>query len=86
MQLKKDGHIKFYTKDEWIRICGECDLQLINSFDSSIRFPRKKITAEGYKEVLARHETSIIESYRLEETKEELWITEQANNLLFVRR
>ena len=85
MQLKKDGHIKFYTKDEWISICDECGMQLISSFDSQIRFPKKKSTAVGYEDVLSRHDGSMIESYDLAETAEELWITEQVNNLLFIK-
>lgn len=83
MQLKKDGHIKFYTKDEWVQICRECNMNLIQSFDSEIRFPKKKSTAEGLEEVLARHEKSIIDSYRLTQTEDEIWVTEQVNNLLF---
>lgn len=31
MQLKKDGHIKFYTKDEWLQICGKHGLQFKKS-------------------------------------------------------
>ena len=54
-----------------------------NSFDSEIRFPKKKSTAEGYEDVLARHENSIIDSYQLTQTEDEIWVTEQVNNLLF---
>lgn len=83
MQLKKDGHIKFYAMDEWVSICKDCGLRLTAAFDSSIRFPKKKDTAHGYEEVLARHDKSIIDSYELTETDEEIWITEQVNNLTF---
>lgn len=47
MQLKKDGHIKFYTKEEWMQICGECNMHFVRSFDSRIRFLRKRSTAKG---------------------------------------
>ena len=86
MQLKKDGHIKFYTKDEWVQICGKCNMDLIGSFDSEIRFPKKKSTAEGFEDVLSRHEKSIIDSYRLTQTEDEIWVTEQVNNLLFQKQ
>lgn len=86
MQLKKDGHIKFYTKDEWIRICRECNMHLVGSFDSEIRFPKKKRTADGFEDVLARHEKAIINSYQLTQTEDEIWVTEQVNNLLFERK
>ena len=58
-------------------------MYLIQSFDSEIRFPKKKSTAEGYEEILARHEKSIVDSYKLTQTEDEIWVTEQANNLLF---
>ena len=83
MRLKKDGHIRFYSKDEWISLCGKRDLNFVDGFESSIRFPRKKDTAYGYKEVLAKHNKSVIESYDLAETDTELFITEHVNNLLF---
>lgn len=83
MQLKKDGHVKFYTKDEWVQICGSKGLRLVNGFDSQIRFPKKKSTANGFEEVLAKHDKAIIDSYELTQTENEIWVTEQVNNLLF---
>lgn len=83
MQLKKDGHIKFYTKEEWIQICKVYNMYLISSFDSEIRFPKKKSTAVGFEDVLAGHEKAIIDSYQLTQTEDEIWVTEQVNNLLF---
>ena len=83
MRLKKDGHIKFYTKDQWIDICGRQGLIVTDSFDSSIRFPKKKDTANGYEEVLKKHDKAVIESYDLLETDTELFITEQVNNIMF---
>ena len=83
MRLKKDGHIKFYTKDEWKSLCGKCDLNYVDGFESSIRFPKKKNTAYGYEEVLAKHNKAVIESYDFAETDTELFITERVNNLLF---
>ena len=85
MRLKKDGHIKFYTKDEWKSICGKCDLNYVDGFESCIRFPKKKNTAYGYEEVLGKHDKAVIDSYDLVETDTELYITERVNNLLFVK-
>ena len=51
-----------------------------------IRFPKKKDTAFGFSEVVARHDKTIIESYDLVETDEEIWVTEQVNNLMFTKR
>lgn len=85
MRLKKDGHIKFYTKDEWIDICGRRGLTMKDSFDSEIRFPKKKDTAPGWENVLNSHDKTVIASYGLEETDTEIYVTEQVNNLLFVK-
>ena len=86
MQLKKDGHIKFYTKDEWLQICGKYGLQFKKSFGSTIRFPKKKDTAYGFDELLKKHDKKIIESYELEVVGNEIYITEQVNNILFFKR
>lgn len=85
MQLKKDGHIKFYTKKEWQDICKQHEMILSDSFVSKIRFPKKKDTAYGYEEVLAKHDKAIVESYDLDETDTEIYITEQVNNIMFVK-
>lgn len=85
MQLKKDGHIKFYTKDEWKQICEKYGLQFKESFDSTIRFPRKKDTAYGFNELLKKHDKKIVESYKLEVVENEIYITEQVNNILFCK-
>lgn len=83
MRLKKDGHIKFYTKKEWMDICSEFGFQIDDSFESSIRFPKKKDTAFGYEEVLKNHDKAVIQSYDIAETDTELFITERVNNILF---
>ena len=70
MRLKKDGHIQFYTKKEWVEICGDYSMNLVDAFDSEITFPRKKSTAESYKDVLAKYDKEIVESYQIKETEE----------------
>lgn len=82
MQLKKDGHIKFYFQDEWLQICGKYGLQFENSFDSTIRFPKKKDTAYGFDELVKKHDKEIVDSYALEIVGNEIYITEQVNNVL----
>ena len=59
---------------------NDCDK---DSFESSIRFPKKKDTAYGYEEVLQKHDKAVIDSYDLVETDTELFVTERVNNLLF---
>jgi ubiquinone/menaquinone biosynthesis C-methylase UbiE len=85
MRMKKDGHIKFYTKDEWLSLCGQHGLKYADGFDSSLRFPRKKELSPGYEDILRRHDKAVIESYDFAETDTELYITERVNNILFVK-
>lgn len=86
MRLKKDGHIRFYTKGEWTDICSRQGLFIADSFDSKIRFPKKKDTACGYEEVLKKHDKAVIAGYDLAETDTELYITERVNNILFEKK
>ena len=65
--------------------CKVVGLVYADSFDSSIRFPKKKDTATGYEQLLTKHDKTVIESYSLAETETELFITEQVNNILFVK-
>ena len=58
---------------------------LHKSFESSIRFPKKKDTAFGYETVLMKHDKTVIDSYDLAETDTELYITERVNNILFMK-
>lgn len=41
------------------------------------------ITGLDIEEVLAKHDKAIIDSYELTQTENEIWVTEQVNNLLF---
>lgn len=86
MQLKKDGHIKFYTLAEWNDICGQEGLTLTASFTSSIRFPKKKDTAFGFDELLEKYDEKVIAGYDLEIIGNEIYVTEKVNNLLFLNR
>lgn len=83
MQLKKDGHIRFYTHGEWQALADAAGLTLCDGFTSSIRFPKKKETAPGWEDLLKRFDSGVVKGYRVEVTADEIWITEQVNNLLF---
>ena len=86
MQLKKDGHVQFYTRDEWEEICERAGLKFVDFFDSSIRFPKKKEAAFGFDELLKKHDKSIVEGYNLEVSESEIYITEQVNNILLCKQ
>lgn len=83
MQMKKDGHIKFYTKDEWEEISNSVNLIYIDGFETNIRFPRKKETSLEFNDIVSRHDETVIQGYSIEIIEDEIWIMEKVNNLLF---
>ena len=83
MQMKKDGHIKFYTKNEWKDIGKQAQLEYIEGFETSIRFPRQRKTALEFDNIINRHDEAVIKGYDVEVTENEIWITEKVNNLFF---
>lgn len=82
MQMKKDGHIKFYTKEEWQDIGKTAGLFYIKGFETSISFPRKKDTALELTDIASSFDEEVIKGYHLKSIKDEIWITEKVNNLL----
>ena len=66
MQMKKDGHIKFYTQDEWNEIAGVSGLKFLNGVETAIRFPRKKETALEFDDIMKRHDEKVIKGYEVE--------------------
>ena len=83
MQMKKDGHIKFYTKQEWLELGKGIGLNYRNGFETEIRFPKKKDTALEFEDIISRHDAAVISGYGVEVVDDEIWITEKVNNLLF---
>lgn len=83
MQMKKDGHIKFYTKMEWQTLGEKVGLYLIDSFETNIRFPKKKETALEFDKIIDKFNDKVIKGYSVEVILDEIWITEKVNNLLF---
>ena len=83
MQMKKDGHIKFYTKDEWKEISSKVALKYVDGFETKIRFPRKGEESLELEDIISRHKESVIMGYEVEIIDDEVWITEKVNNLLF---
>lgn len=81
MRVKPDGHIRFYTQDAWKQICAGNGFAYRSGFDSSIRFPRKNEPA--YQEIIQRYGAKNAESYAVETVGDEIFITEQVNNMLF---
>ena len=83
MQMKKDGHIRFYTQKEWQIIGKKAGLTYIDGFETSIRFPKKILTAPEFNNLVKRFTDEVLEGYHLEIIGDEIWITEKVNNMLF---
>lgn len=85
MQMKMDGHIKFYTKVEWIELGKKYDLEYEKGFETTIRFPKKRDTAPEFDNMINKYDDKIIKGYDLEITEDEIYITEKVNNLIFYK-
>lgn len=86
MQMKKDGHIKFYTKSEWKNLGNISGLCYMSDFETAIRFPRKKETALEFSDILRNYDDEIIKGYDVEVIDDEIWITEKVNNMIFSKK
>ena len=82
MQMKKDGHIKFYTKKEWQRIGESTGFKFVDDFETDIRFPKKRQNALELDSILQRFDEQVVKGYDLEIVDNEIWITEKVNNIL----
>lgn len=83
MQLKNDGHIKFYTKKEFISIAKDAGFHLKESFLTSIRFPSKTRT-KGYLKIADSLDPDMVESYNISLENDEVTITEHVLNMTFI--
>lgn len=81
MQMKDDGHNKFYTKDEFVRLAENAGLKLESSFDTHIRFPRKSVDA--YRKIAEDVDEKIIAEYDIKIADGQVYITENVLNLYF---
>lgn len=85
MQMKKDGHIKFYTSVEWETLAEGIGLALEQHFETAVRFPKKRSTALELEAILEHYDADVIKGYDLAYVGDEIYITEKVNNLLFQR-
>jgi ubiquinone/menaquinone biosynthesis C-methylase UbiE len=84
MQMKDDGHVKFYLKSEFMELAGKHGFQLTASFDSEIRFSSER--TEKYLQIAGNINEKIIQSYDIEVNQGQVLITEQIVNLMFIKR
>ena len=87
MKMKPDGHMKYYTKDEFEALGKSVGFSLVNAFQTEITFPRLKDTDYGYETVIKTHDKDIVSGYRVHETRDGkyIYITQRVWNLSFVK-
>lgn len=81
MKMKEDGHIKFYTMEEFDNLARSVGLKLENSFFTQIRFPRK--LTQDYDKIVAAVNQKVSMSYAIAILGSEIFITEKVLNLSF---
>ena len=81
MQLRDDGHVKFYTKHEYIALLEKYGFELENIFISKIRFSRA--VDNRYYELMKSYEEEIIKAYDVEVIDDRIYITEDVLNMRF---
>jgi len=83
MQMKDDGHIKFYTEKEFRAFGKSAGLSKRSVIYSEIRFPRKN--ASAYSELLGDTDRRIKYSYKIDVIGDEIFISERVLNILFIK-
>lgn len=83
MQMKADGHIKFYHINEYKEMLKSIGFHFVLNETTNIRFPRKE--AEKYSELIAKTDKNILSGYEIEIKGDEIWITEKVLNMIFVK-
>ena len=82
MQLKDDGHVQFYTKDEFERLASTQGFELESCFMTEVIFRTNKTKEERFPEICTGVDKSIIAGYvKIVDGQE--WTTEKVLNLSF---
>lgn len=81
MQMKPDGHIKFYTFKEYNEMLAGAGFQFELLKDTVIKFPRKN--PEEYKHLLSKYDEEIWEDYEIKITNDQIWIKENVLNIVY---
>ncbi len=83
MQMKEDGHVRFYLKSEFMELADKHGFQPAAMFDSNIRFPSER--TEKYLQISESIDKEVIRNYDIEVMNGKVFITLQVMNLLFVK-
>jgi ubiquinone/menaquinone biosynthesis C-methylase UbiE len=84
MQLKDDGHVKFYTKREFMELADKNNFIIKDIFTTEIRFPSDRTIK--YLSLADNIDKRIIDSYDICIKNGQIFITAQVLNLLFIKQ
>ena len=80
-ELKDDGHVHYYRRDEIVGLFGEAGFFPESSFDTHVRYPREM---DGrYRELFESAGSAILEAYRIEIDGNRVFVTVPVMNILF---
>ena len=83
MQMKADGHVRFYRLEEYRRMLADAGFKLVFFRRTQICFPRKE--AKRYAALLEEAEPDVIRGYQIRIEDDEIWITENVLNMLLIK-
>jgi len=83
MQMKDDGHVKFYKEEEFERLAEKVGLRKEKTVMTEIRFPRK-MTHE-YLELVENTDQKLLDLYDIKMMDDEIYITEKVMNIIFLK-
>ncbi|GLC79329.1 class I SAM-dependent methyltransferase [Lacrimispora brassicae] len=83
MQMKPDGHIRFYYLHEYKEMMMQAGFHYVSNTMTEIKFPRKE--ADKYSDILEATDNAILSGYDIQIIDTEIWITEKVLNMIFVK-
>ncbi|MDO4731570.1 MAG: methyltransferase domain-containing protein [Clostridia bacterium] len=83
MKLFDDGHIKYYTKEEFVNLAEKFELGFIDNIETVLNFPKERDKAIGFKELLNNYDQKVKNSYKVNVFENEIYMSQPVNNLLF---
>lgn len=84
MQFRDDGHAKFYTKEEYVKLLNKYGFELEYTFMSKVRFSR--VADDRYYELIKGYDEDVLRSYEIEVIDDKIYITEDVLNMSFRKK
>ncbi|MBR6504159.1 MAG: methyltransferase domain-containing protein [Clostridia bacterium] len=83
MEIIKDGHVRFYTEQEYINMFEKYRINIEKSFYTDVIC--KRYRNNEYEDLINKTNEKIVNSYVEKITKEEIWLKEKVWNVIWKR-